>query len=160
MLLLCPALNKKGAHLGSVKNPPHHGRGHSWSQRLINALGDRGDSAISENKDTAAPAERVWYDQFTSTDWVHDSIADGYRVKALRSRKGFWGRVYILWDSAQGWVLSAVVGLIVAAIAYVVDVSESTVFDFKDGYCATGWYLSEKACRVIPSTLILSLIHI
>ena len=93
------------------------------------------------------PDDRVWYDQFTSTDWVHDSIADAYRVKALRARKDFWGRVYVLFDGAQGWILSALVGFIVAVLAYVVNVSESTVFDFKDGYCVRGFLINEK---VIP----------
>jgi chloride channel 3/4/5 len=77
---------------------------------------------------------------------VHDSIADAYRVKALRSRKDFWGRIYILYDAAQGWILMGLVGVIVAVIAYIVDVTESTVFDFKDGYCSKTWYLDEKRC--------------
>lgn len=107
---------------------------------------------MAESKGSIFPDERVWYDQFTSTDWVHDSIADAYRVKALRSRKDFWGRVYVMFDGAQGWILSAVVGLLVACIAYIVDVSEATVFDFKDGYCIRGWYLSEKVRPGITQT--------
>lgn len=101
---------------------------------------------MAESKSSIHPDERVWYDQFTSTDWVHDSIADAYRVKALRSRKDFWGRVYVLFDGAQGWILSAVVGVMVAVLAYVIDISEQTIFDFKDGYCAKAWYLSERRC--------------
>lgn len=88
----------------------------------------------------------MWYDQFTSTDWVHDSIADAYRAKALRNRKDFWGRVYLLFDATQGWILSAVVGFTVAVLAYVINISEQVLFDWKDGYCATSWYLSEKRC--------------
>ena len=86
----------------------------------------------------------MWYDQFTSTDWVHDSIADAYRAKALRNRKDFWGRVYLLFDGAQGWILSALVGFLIAVLAYIVNVTESTAFDFKDGYCARRWYFNEK----------------
>ena len=111
---------------------------------MISALSDRQDSSVAESKGSIFPDERVWYDQFTSTDWVHDSIADAYRVKALRSRKDFWGRIYVLFDGAQGWILSALVGFVVACLAYVVNVTESTVFDYKDGYCALHWYWSEK----------------
>lgn len=107
-----------------------------------------------ESKASIHPDERVWYDQFTSTDWVHDSIADAYRVKALRSRKDFWGRVYVLFDGAQGWILSAVVGVMVAILAYVIDISEQTVFDFKDGYCAKAWYLSERVWNQPPCSRI------
>ncbi|KAK6080005.1 voltage gated chloride channel [Seiridium cupressi] len=123
----------------------HHSRAGSFSQRLINALADRQES-LTESKGTIFADERVWYDQFTSTDWVHDSIADAYRVKALRARKGFWGKANVLFDSAQGWILSAVVGFLVAVLAYCVNVAETTIFDYKDGYCAKAWYLREKMC--------------
>ncbi|KAK7736895.1 hypothetical protein SLS63_003244 [Diaporthe eres] len=74
------------------------------------------------------------------------AIADAYRAKALRSRTDFWGRFYLLFDGAQGWILSAVVGFVVAVIAYAINVSEQVLFDWKDGYCQTSWYLSEKRC--------------
>jgi chloride channel 3/4/5 len=100
--------------------------------------------------------DRVWYDQFTSTDWVRDSIADAYRVKALRARKDIRGRIKALFDGSQGWILSALVGFITATIAYAVDVSEAPVFDWKDGYCAKGFFLSEKVClvRLIPGQIL------
>ncbi|KAI1323140.1 chloride channel [Xylariaceae sp. FL0255] len=123
----------------------YHSRHESWGQRLIHALGDRGDS-MTESKLSIAPNERIWYDQFTSTDWVHDGIADSYRLKQLRARKDWWGRIIILFDGAQGWILSAVVGVLVALIAYCIDVAETTIFDYKDGYCARGWWLREKRC--------------
>lgn len=75
---------------------------------------------------------------------MHDSIADAYRLKALRSRKDFRGRLESFFDGAQGWILSALVGFITACIAYGVDVSEAPVYDWKDGYCSTGFLLSEK----------------
>lgn len=99
---------------------------------------------MTESKGSIFPEERVWYDQFTSTDWVHDTIADSHRVKALRARKDFRGRILNALDGAQGWFLSALCGVIIALIAYVVDVMESTAFDFKDGFCARAWYLDEK----------------
>lgn len=136
------------AFLADTIKSNHHSRANSWGQRLISALDHQG-SSLAESKSSLFPDERVWYDQFTSTDWVHDSIADAYRAKALRSRKDFWGRVYLLFDGAQGWILSALVGFLVAVIAYVVNVTESTAFDFKDGYCTRGWYINEKVCMVV-----------
>lgn len=101
---------------------------------------------MAESKGTIFPGERVWYDQFTSTDWVHDNIADAYRVKAIRRRKDFWGRVYAVFDSSKGWILSALCGVAVALCAYFVDVVENFIYDLKDGYCARGWYINEKVC--------------
>lgn len=102
--------------------------------------------SMTESKNTLYSDERVWYDQFTSTDWVHDSIADAYRVKALRSRTDIRGKILASIDGIQGWILSALVGCLTAVLAYIVDVSESPFFDWKDGYCSQGFLISEKVC--------------
>jgi chloride channel 3/4/5 len=99
---------------------------------------------MRESKGSLTGDDRVWYDQFTSTDWVHDSIADAHRVKALRSRTDIRGRIEAFFDGTQGWILSALVGFLTAIIAYIVDVSEAPVFDWKDGYCSKGFLTSEK----------------
>jgi chloride channel 3/4/5 len=134
---------------GSFRSARHHNRAASWSQRLVSALSNdryafRED--MRGSKDLIGHDERVWYDQFTSTDWVHDSIADAYRVKELRSRKDIRGRIIAFFDGTQGWILSALVGFVTAVVAYTVNVSEAPVFDWKDGYCQNGFHLSEKVC--------------
>jgi chloride channel 3/4/5 len=102
---------------------------------------------MRESKGSIPGDDRVWYDQFTSTDWVSDSIADAHRVKALRSRTDIRGRILAFFDGTQGWILSALVGFLTATIAYLVDVSEAPVFDWKEGYCSTGFFTSEKVSR-------------
>ncbi|KAF2794627.1 voltage-gated protein/chloride channel-like protein [Melanomma pulvis-pyrius CBS 109.77] len=131
----------------------HHSRTGSFSQsfshRLVSALGDRRaalDSSMQASKTSFWQDDRVWYDQFTSTDWVHDSIADAYRVKALRSRKDIRGRLAAWFDGAQGWILVAIIGILTAMVAYFVNVTESTLFDYKQGYCTKAWYMSKKSC--------------
>ncbi|SPN98390.1 related to CLC chloride channel protein [Cephalotrichum gorgonifer] len=130
---------------GSMRSALNHTRHPSWGQRLIQALSDRQEST-TESKGSVYPDERVWYDQFTSTDWVHDIIADAHRVKELRSRRDFWGRVFSAFDATQGWILSALCGVTIAVVAYLVNISEATVFDYKDGYCKRGWYIPELRC--------------
>ena len=133
----------------------HHSRKNSWGTRLVSALrsdskplndynGELSGSQRISVSSGAAGDDRVWYDQFTSTDWVHDNIADAYRLKELRSRKDFRGRLKAFFDGSQGWILAALVGCVTATIAYSVDVLESPIFDYKEGYCGEGWYLSEK----------------
>ena len=90
--------------------------------------------------------ERVWYDQFTSTDWVHDSIADGYRVLRLRRLRGWRGKFRLWFDSGQGWILVFLVGLLTALTAYFIDISESAIFDIKRGYCSDKPWLSHRQC--------------
>lgn len=132
----------------SIRNPRNHSRASSWGFRLANALGSsrRFTPAGMEESRTSFTDERVWYDQFTSTDWVHDSIADAFRVRDLRSRKDWRGRLYAWFDGAQGWILVAIIGFITACIAYFVNVTETSVFDIKEGYCGDGWYFSKRKC--------------
>lgn len=134
----------------------HHSRANSWSQRLVKALRTENipHSLDRESKGAHNVDERVWYDQFTSTDWVHDSIANAFRVKELRSRKDVRGRLKAFFDGAQGWVLSALIGVITACIAYVVDVGEVFAFDLKYGFCSDGWYY--KSEKVGPKYTLLS----
>ncbi|KAL1635096.1 hypothetical protein SLS56_001848 [Neofusicoccum ribis] len=135
---------------GSVRRPRHHSRRPSFSNRLVAALGQEQRQALqndlAESRHSVFRDDRVWYDQFTSTDWVHDSIADAYRVKALRNRKDIRGRIAAWFDGAQGWILVAIIGLLTALIAFVVNTTESTLFDYKNGYCTTHWYYSKKRC--------------
>ncbi|KAH8780349.1 chloride channel [Hyaloscypha finlandica] len=129
---------------GSLRSTRHHSRAGSWGTRLVTALTPH--DSMRESKGSIPGDDRVWYDQFTSTDWVQDSIADAYRVKALRSRMDLRGRIAAFFDGTQGWILSALVGFLTAILAYLVDVSEAPVFDWKEGYCSTGFFTSEKLC--------------
>ncbi|KAG7137743.1 hypothetical protein HYQ45_004937 [Verticillium longisporum] len=118
--LKTPGLSRRNSGHGSIRSSRHlSSHPSSWSARLINAIHDRPDPML-ESKGSLFSDERVWYDQFTSTDWVHDNIADAHRLKALRSRKDFRGRVHAFFDASQGWLLSFVCGVIIALIAYTI----------------------------------------
>ncbi|KAJ5626919.1 Cystathionine beta-synthase core [Penicillium herquei] len=120
------------------------------AEQLALAYGEETSSlpASTKNGLTASSFldERTWYDQFTSTDWVHDSIADAARLRQLRRRKDIRGRLLAGFDGAQGWILVALTGCITAAIAYLVDVTEDKVFDAKVGFCSARWFASRSIC--------------
>ena len=140
--------SRRQSLIESIKTPKHHSRASSWGFRIANALGsDRTpDHGLAASKASLFTDERVWYDQFTSTDWVHDSIADAFRVRDLRSRKDIRGRLYAWFDGAQGWILVGIIGFITACIAYFVNVAETSIFDIKEGYCKGEWYFSKRKC--------------
>ena len=128
---------------------PGHSRGGSLGHTVARAFGMDGSEGQEDQPtpDTKVKMDdRVWYDQFTSTDWVHDSIADAFRMKELRSRKGFRGKSLALFDAAEGWILVALIGCVTAAFAYIIDITESSVYDVKTGYCKSGWYRSKRSC--------------
>ncbi|KAI4158237.1 MAG: hypothetical protein LQ342_007648 [Letrouitia transgressa] len=132
----------------SIRRPKNHSRANSLGVRLASAFGwERiSQSGLAESKVSLFTDERVWYDQFTSTDWVHDSIADAFRLRDLRSRKDFRGRLYAWFDGAQGWILVAIIGCLTACIAYFITVTETSVFVLKEGFCSGHWYLDKKSC--------------
>ncbi|KAK8160686.1 chloride channel [Phyllosticta citrichinensis] len=139
-----------GRHNSSIRKNRHTSRRQSFSNRLVDALGAERrrtlEADLIESRQPVLRDDRVWYDQFTSTDWVHDSIADAYRVKNLRNRKDLRGRIQAWFDGAQGWVLVAIIGVLTAMAAYFVNVTETVLFDYKGGYCTTHWYWNKKKC--------------
>ena len=144
-----PRFSRRQSAAGSLRQPKNHSRSNSWGVRLATAVSSKwrgNEGSLSESKGSLFTDERVWYDQFTSTDWVHDSIADNFRVRDLRSRKDLRGRIYAWFDGAQGWILVAIIGCITACVAYFVDMTETAIFDVKEGYCKDGWYFNKRKC--------------
>lgn len=144
------ATPKGSSRPGSILIPRRLSRSGSLGGQLASALGldrrRRSESGLAESKVSLFTNERVWYDQFTSTDWVHDSIADAFRLRNLRSRKDFRGRLYAWFDGAQGWILVAIIGCITACIAYFITMTESSMFGLKEGFCTGHWRLNKSAC--------------
>lgn len=90
--------------------------------------------------------ERIWYDDYTTIDWVHDSVKDAFRRKSLQSMRGFRGRILNAWDSLQGWLLVALIGVVTASVAYCIDTMEPIISDYKEGYCTNAWWKSKRGC--------------
>ncbi|EGC41744.1 CLC channel protein [Histoplasma capsulatum var. duboisii H88] len=133
---------------GSVRIPRNHSRANSQVAKFGGGDWSLPDAAdyLKNTLGGSFLDDRVWYDQFTSTDWVHDSIADGIRLRQLRSRKDIRGRLLAWFDGAQGWILVAVIGCITACFAYFVDVTEHAMFDIKQGFCTESWFVSKRRC--------------
>ncbi|EEQ31601.1 hypothetical protein McanMca71_006097 [Microsporum canis] len=136
---------------GSLRMSKSHSRANS---QVVRFAPNRTESLPAEpDREPTRPLntapysdDRVWYDQFTSTDWVHDTIADGIRLRELRSRRDIRGKLLAWFDGAQGWVLVAIIGLLTACVAYFVDVTEIVIYDLKEGFCSNNWFMSKKHC--------------
>ena len=55
------------------------------------------------------------------------------RQKHIDSLLGVRGRFLRFWDKIQGWIAVALIGLFTAVVAYLVDIAQATVFDWKLG---------------------------
>lgn len=89
---------------------------------------------------------RVWYSSYSSVDWLHDAIKDSVRRFRLRKRESFRGRLRSRIDRSVGWIIVTIVGFLSAVVAFMIVRSEQWLFDFKDGYCTTGWWNAERFC--------------
>ncbi|GAB7350936.1 hypothetical protein MBLNU459_g1445t2 [Dothideomycetes sp. NU459] len=90
--------------------------------------------------------ERLAYNDYTTIDWLHDLVKDSYRYRFIHSRKGIRNNCIALFDSASGWIAAAIIGTLTACVAFVVDVTEATVSDWKMGYCSRNPLLTREAC--------------
>jgi len=93
-----------------------------------------------------AVGERLPYNNYTTIDWLHDLVKNSVRHSALRCAPGLGARIYTYWDAAEGWVAAALVGMLTACVAAVVDVSVAAVADWKEGYCSRSWHLDREGC--------------
>ena len=56
-------------------------------------------------------------------------------------------------DSCQGWIAAALIGVLTACVAFVVDVGVATVSDWKIGYCTKNIFSSRQNCCTKNSPL-------
>jgi chloride channel 3/4/5 len=100
---------------------------------------------------------RVWYASFTSVDWLHDAIKDSIRRGRLRRRghKSVRGKARLALDRSMGWVIVTIVGFLTALAAFFIVRSEQLLFDFKEGYCTTGWWKAHRfCCHALPGDIV------
>jgi chloride channel 3/4/5 len=67
-------------------------------------------------------------------------------MRSIHSRKGTRYRLLAMFDDATGWFVAALVGTLTACVAYLVDVAEATVSDWKLGYCKRNPLLNFDSC--------------
>ena len=73
-------------------------------------------------------------------------MKDSYRLRGIRSKSGLRYRLLSAWESCQGWIAAAIIGTITAVVAFLVDIAEATVSDWKVGYCTTNPFWNREGC--------------
>ncbi|KAL8805291.1 MAG: hypothetical protein Q9182_002059 [Xanthomendoza sp. 2 TL-2023] len=87
---------------------------------------------------TTSVGERLPYNDYTTIDWLHDL--------SVHAQRGIRGVLASSFESGQGWIASALIGVLTACVAFCVDVAEATVSDWKLGYCSGNILLSRENC--------------
>lgn len=73
-------------------------------------------------------------------------------MRSIHNRKGTRYRLLAIFDDASGWIAAALIGTLTACVAYLVDVAEATVSDWKLGFCKRNPLLNFDSCCEASST--------
>ncbi|KAL9613398.1 MAG: hypothetical protein Q9167_002046 [Letrouitia subvulpina] len=128
---------------------------HGASDRRLNTIQQEGDadSIVSTHVSKEEQAlsgtpvgERLPYNDYTTIDWLHDLVKDSFRLRAVHDQQGFRGTLHSAFESGQGWIAAALIGVLTACVAFCVDVAEATVSDWKLGFCTTNIFSSRQSC--------------
>ncbi|KAH8592467.1 chloride channel [Bisporella sp. PMI_857] len=137
-----PLLNPRVAQIiGQRRNSRSH-------QEDVNSIISSHISKEEEALGTTAVGERLPYNDYTTIDWLHDLVKDSFRYRGLKGNR--WR---VAWDSSQGWIAAALIGVFTAIVAFLVDVAEATVSDYKYGYCTSNLLSNREVCCVEKSPL-------
>ncbi|KAJ7594451.1 Cl-channel protein [Mycena floridula] len=100
------------------------------------------------------------YEDFSTIDWIEDSILErNRRVKKDRtlfsSARGPHGEITISWlwtqlrkaaDAGQTWFVVSLVGVCIGLNAAIISIVTEWLSDIKMGYCSDGWWLNQQFC--------------
>ncbi|KAF8867233.1 hypothetical protein BDZ45DRAFT_667202 [Acephala macrosclerotiorum] len=120
----------------------HNGGSEHYASSIVSSHVSKEEHVLART----AVGERLPYNDYTTIDWLHDLIKDSFRHRAITSNKSIKGRLYSAWDSCQGWFAAALIGIITAIVAFLVDIAEATVSDYKQGYCSKNLLRNREAC--------------
>ncbi|KAL8939541.1 MAG: hypothetical protein Q9216_003301 [Gyalolechia sp. 2 TL-2023] len=95
---------------------------------------------------TTSIGERLPYNDYTTIDWLHDLVKDSFRSRSIHAQRGIRGSLGSAFESGQGWVAAAFIGVLTACVAFCVDVAEATVSDWKLGYCKANVFSNRENC--------------
>ncbi|KAI9593142.1 chloride channel [Syncephalis fuscata] len=104
------------------------------------SLAHRANSESNQPATTSELEAVRRYEDFTTVDWVRDTIRERARLHRLRrQRDGSW-RYWLLtlYDASQSWIVVLLVGLVIGINAAFINIATEWLSNLKNGYCSTG----------------------
>ncbi|ORY89082.1 chloride channel [Leucosporidium creatinivorum] len=108
--------------------------------------------SIQFQYDHAESEDARRYDDFTTIDWVRDTLHERTRRQRDQSTniRALGGSVRAVgWrvvDAGQSWFVVGVVGAFIGLNAAIMSIITAWLSDLKLGYCSQGWWLNRKFC--------------
>ncbi|KAK1064775.1 chloride channel [Friedmanniomyces endolithicus] len=98
------------------------------------------------------PGKRVGYDNLTAIDWIYEYNRERTRLRQLTAdAPGLLGKLKLIADASQVWLVLVATGIAVGSIAAGIDVASDWMGDLKQGVCSNvqlggKFYLSRPFC--------------
>ncbi|KAJ1920607.1 glycerol ethanol, ferric requiring protein [Mycoemilia scoparia] len=111
--------------------------------------GSRGSFTQHRPQSTKDSPQTERYDEFTTVDWVYDTMTEKARALAIRRRlaTGSWlSWLTLAYEAAQAWIVTFLAGAFIGLDTAMISVVTEWLSDLKIGYCSTAWWLNEKFC--------------
>ncbi|KEP51972.1 voltage-gated chloride channel protein [Rhizoctonia solani 123E] len=116
--------------------------------------------AFRQLQDTEELEQLRRYEDFTTIDWIQDSILErNRRLRTSRdiqtSLRDSQGRINPPWvkaqvqkliASGQSWFVVSLVGMCIGLNAGLISIVTEWLSDLKMGYCVDGWWLNQQFC--------------
>ncbi|KAI9004614.1 chloride channel [Gaertneriomyces semiglobifer] len=135
---------------GSIDDPlasPPPSRMHpSWRKSFI--LSKRKSGVYDEimERDPNVHGMRVWYEDYTTIDWIHDNVKERVRLRTLRRMPGLKGWIETRLDAMQAWVLLALIGIACGCLASGIQTAYNYLGGLRTGYCTESFWMSRDRC--------------
>ncbi|KAJ9086614.1 hypothetical protein DSO57_1002336 [Entomophthora muscae] len=127
--------SQKGSAAPSLRLPSQ------WISRTNRGYDQNKKDLVQENNGI-----RVWYDDYTTIDWIHDYVKERVRLRRIRSIPGFRGWLINTFDASQAWILVTLIGVCCGCIAAGIDVGTEFLSDLKSGYCTSNFFYNRSFC--------------
>ena len=90
---------------------------------------------------------RVWYEDYSSIDWIHDLVKERIRIRLLRQDKSILGQISTHIDAVQAWVVLSIIGFTAGTVASFLYLNYTWLTDLKLGYCSSNiWFRKDLCC--------------
>ncbi|KAF8972994.1 voltage-gated chloride channel [Flammula alnicola] len=100
------------------------------------------------------------YEDFTTIDWIQDSVLERKRrlrhartsyiprrsPRGLGTVSRLWAQVKKAMDAGQTWFVLSIIGVCIGLNAAIVSIVSEWLSDIKMGYCSDGWWLNQQFC--------------
>ncbi|KAK0844448.1 chloride channel [Friedmanniomyces endolithicus] len=126
---------------------------------ILSYLNLPSSNPASDPKDPAShdwyvegPGKRVGYDNLTAIDWIYEYNRERTRLRQLTAdAPGPLGKLKLIADASQVWLVLVATGIAVGSIAAGIDVASDWMGDLKQGVCSNvqlggKFYLSRPFC--------------